>query len=70
MIERGETRLATLDHRSIDIVEQGPRWFLTLLDGSRDRAELAAQWQATEHAERLDVDTALRQLARAGLLSA
>lgn len=70
MIERGETRLSTLDHRSIDIVEQGPRWFLSLLDGSRDRDELAARWQASEHASQIDVDTALRQLARAGLLSA
>ncbi|MFC0206650.1 methyltransferase domain-containing protein [Novosphingobium soli] len=70
MIAAGETRLFTLDHRAIAISEEGPRWFLSLLDGSRDRAELAREWQACGLAAPIDVDAALRQLARAGLLSA
>jgi len=70
LIERGETRLSTLDHRSIDIHDKGPRQFLSLLDGTRDRNALEAQWDAAGLAEQIDVDSALRQLARAGLLSA
>lgn len=69
MIGRGDTRLFTLDHRAIAISEEGPRRFLSLLDGSRDRAELAAEWEASGFSVQTDVETALRQLARAGLLS-
>jgi SAM-dependent methyltransferase len=69
MIARGETRLFTLDHRVIAIGEDGPRRFLALLDGSRDRAALAQDWEATGLAGQTDVDTALQQLARAGLIS-
>lgn len=69
MIARGETRLFTLDHRVIAITEEGPRQFLSLLDGQRDRTALAEEWQATGMAGQTDVDAALHQLARAGLLS-
>ncbi|SFG05334.1 Methyltransferase domain-containing protein [Novosphingobium sp. CF614] len=70
MIDRGETRLFSLDHRLIAITEEGPRWFLSLLDGSRDRAALAAEWDAAGMGSQTDVDTAIRQLAQAGMLSA
>ena len=46
----------------------GPRTFLALLDGSRDRAELAADWAASGHSHEVDVDAALHQLAAAGFI--
>ncbi|MEE4452462.1 class I SAM-dependent methyltransferase [Novosphingobium resinovorum] len=69
LIAQGETRLFTLDHRAIAIDEEGPRLFLSLLDGSRDRAELTREWERSGRPEQTDVTSALRQFARAGMLS-
>lgn len=69
MIAQGETQLFTLDHRAIAIKEEGPRMFLSMLDGTRSREDLAGEWEATGLAVQADVDSALRQLAKAGMLS-
>lgn len=69
LIAEGETRLFSLDHRLMDISEEGPRRFLSLLDGTRDRAALDAAWQAAGMAGQVSADVALAQLARAGMLS-
>ncbi|WP_232496145.1 class I SAM-dependent methyltransferase [Novosphingobium kaempferiae] len=69
LVAQGETKLFTLDHRSIAIDEEAPRLFLSLLDGSRDRDALARDWAETGGADQTDVATALRQFARAGMLS-
>ena len=69
LIAEGETRLFSLDHRLMDIPEEGPRRFLSLLDGTRDRAALAAEWEAAGMATMVSAETALAQLARAGMLS-
>jgi SAM-dependent methyltransferase len=69
-IEAGAPNLFTLDHRMMAFVEPGPRAFLALLDGSCDRAQLQAAWAASEFGNQVSVDDALRQLARAGMLTA
>lgn len=66
----GQRNLFTLDHSAIDMEAAGPRAFLALLDGSRDRAQLAADWAASGHGDEVDVDTALRQLAAVPFLMA
>lgn len=70
MLDRGDTHLFTLDHRVVAITDEGPRKFLALLDGSRDRAALAQAWEAAGMTAQVPVETALSQLARAGMLSA
>lgn len=65
----GATHLYTLDHRIMAFVDPGPRSFLALLDGSRDRAQLAADWAASGYGDQVSVEDALRQLAGAGMLS-
>ncbi len=67
-VRLGQQALYTLDHRVIAMELPGPRAFLSLLDGSRDRARLAADWAASGHGHEVDVDTALRQLAAAGFI--
>ena len=58
-----------LDHRTIVMDEPAPRALLMLLDGSRDRATLAAAWEATGYASEIDLDQALRRLADLSLLA-
>lgn len=70
LIAEGETRLFSLDHRLMDIPEEGPRRFLSLLDGTHDRAALNAAWEAAGMARQVSAEVALEQLARAGMLSA
>lgn len=69
-IAAGQTNLFTLDQRAMAFSEPGPRAFLALLDGTRDRAQLAADWAATEYGGQVSVDDALSQLARAAMLIA
>lgn len=66
----GQQNIYTLDHRVIAMEAAGPRAFLALLDGSRDRAQLATDWAASGHGDEVDVDAALRQLAAAVLILA
>ncbi|MBA2920536.1 MULTISPECIES: class I SAM-dependent methyltransferase [Sphingomonas] len=66
---RGDVTLYTLDHRMLAFVEPGPRAFLALLDGTRDRAQLAADWAASGYGDQVSVDEALRQVAHAGTLT-
>ncbi|TFI57616.1 methyltransferase domain-containing protein [Sphingomonas parva] len=69
-IASGATNLFTLDHRMVAFVEPGPRAFLSLLDGTRDRAQIAAAWEQSEFGGQVSVDEALSQFARAGMLIA
>lgn len=64
----GEIRLCTLDHRVVEIPQDGPRLFLQLLDGTRDRAAIAARCNADGLPSPELLDTALRQMAAAGLM--
>lgn len=69
-IAGGQTNLFTLDQRTMAFADPGPRAFLALLDGTRDRAQLEADWAATEFGDQVTVEAALSQLARAAMLSA
>lgn len=69
LIEAGETTLFALDHRTIVIDEPGPRALLRLLDGTRDRATLAAEWEATGAAGAMSLDQALAKLAALSLMA-
>lgn len=68
MIAAGSPYIHTLDLRTITLEEPGPRAFLGLLDGSRDRAALARDWAATPYGEQIGIEPALAQLAAAALL--
>ena len=62
---RGDARVTTLWHRSMEIAEDQGRKLVGLLDGSRDRAELC-----TEMGSPVEVlDVALRVLERHGMLA-
>ena len=67
-IAAGAVYLFTLDHRMVAMPNPGPRAFMTLLDGSRDRARLAADWAASAFGGEIDPETALHQLALAGFI--
>jgi hypothetical protein len=43
-IAEGQKMISTLDHRSAEMGDERARRFVTLLDGTRNRAELAAAW--------------------------
>ena len=62
----GESPVTTLSHRAIEIEGEEARRMLTLLDGTRDRAELCQAMDCS--AERLD--TELLMLGRLGMLIA
>lgn len=68
MIAAGSPYIHTLDLRTITLEEAGPRAFLGLLDGSRDRAALARDWAATPYGGQIGIEPALAQLAAAALL--
>jgi len=68
-IALGMANLFTLDQRVTEMAADGPRAFLSLLDGSRDRATLAADWAATPYGGEIDPKAALQQLAAAALIS-
>ncbi len=62
-IAAGHRNLYSLDHNVINMPLDGPLAFLALLDGSRDRAALAADWAASGYGHEVDVDTALQRMA-------
>ena len=64
----GEARIFTLDHRPILFSEAGPRAFLALLDGSRDRAALERDWARSGFAGEASVAMALARFAALPLM--
>jgi SAM-dependent methyltransferase len=69
-VRLGLTNLYTLDQRIVAFSEPGPRLFLSLLDGTRDRAAIASEWAGSAFGDQISADDALAQLARAGLIVA
>lgn len=67
-IALGATTIYTLDHRAVAFADAGPRAFLQLLDGTRDRAAIAADWAETPYSMQVAAAEAIAQLARAGML--
>lgn len=67
-VAAGLDEVHTLDQRVMTIRDPGPKRFLTLLDGRRDRDRLAADWAASGHGDEVTVDAALHQFAAAALL--
>jgi SAM-dependent methyltransferase len=68
ILRAGNEHVYTLDHRTMILDQPGPRAFLALLDGTRDRAALAQDWAASAYGHEVDVDTALANFAEACLL--
>lgn len=66
-VAMGMPILFSLDLKVVTM-QHGPRHFLSLLDGTRDREALAHDWAASEFSDQVDADTALAQLAKAGLV--
>lgn len=66
----GTVGLVTLDLKGVAFSDPGPRAFLALLDGTRDRAALERDWAASGHGHEVPVDVALQQVARSALLMA
>jgi len=66
----GETRLCTLDQRMVEIPQEGPRKFLQLLDGTRDRDAIAAQCTEAGMPPPEALEGALMQFTRSGLMLA
>jgi len=67
-IDNGTVALITLDLRGVAFGDPGPRTFLGLLDGTRDRAALERDWVASGYGDEVPVGPALEQLARSALL--
>lgn len=70
LIAADAERVYTLDCRVLLLDEPGPRAFLSLLDGSRDRGALEAAWAATPYAAETTVANALERFGQGGLLVA
>lgn len=70
LLAMGEERIYTLDHRGVVLDHPGPRAFLALLDGSRDKAAVAQDWAATPFAEEADAAATLHRFAAVPLLVA
>lgn len=68
LLAMGEETIYTLDQRALKLDQPGPRAFLALLDGSRDRAAVAADWAASGYGDETDLDNALARFATAPLL--
>ncbi len=68
-MEDGAELLTTLDHLMVPMREPGPRFFLSLLDGSRDREALAADWATSGYGHECDVEQALDMFARTALIT-
>lgn len=62
---RGDSRVTTLWHRSMDLADEGGRKLVVLMDGTRDRDELAREMGSS----RLVVDQALKVVERHALLT-
>lgn len=69
-LARGDALVARLDHAMAEIVEPGPRAFLAMLDGSRDKTALGVAWSATSYGREIEVERALAMVAQAPLLVA
>ncbi len=67
-VRAGSKAVFTLDHRVMALTDAGPRAFLALLDGSRDRTALVRDWAASGFGAEIPVDAALAQFAAAALL--
>jgi hypothetical protein len=61
---RGDSRLTTLWHRSMDVEDEDGRKLVGFLDGSRDRADLAQEMGSSREV----LDVALHVLERHGML--
>jgi len=59
--------LFSLDLKVVTM-QDGPRYFLKLCDGTRDREALARDWQASEYGDQVPADAAVEQLAKAALI--
>jgi predicted O-methyltransferase YrrM len=68
-LKKGSKAVFTLDHRVIDLSEAGPRALVGMLDGTRDRAALARDWETSGFSGEISIDAALAQLAGAALLT-
>jgi hypothetical protein len=62
---RGDSRVTTLWHRSMEVGDEQGRKLVGLLDGSRDRAELAREMGSSREV----LEVALRVLERHGMLT-
>jgi len=69
-IASGEIRLNTLNNGGVEIPQNGPRQFLALLDGERDRNAIAQFCDAEGMPPVEALDDALGRMARAGLMKA
>ncbi|VVS97228.1 class I SAM-dependent methyltransferase [Erythrobacter sp. EC-HK427] len=63
----GAPILFSLDMRVVTM-PPGPRHFLSLMDGTRSREQLAADWGKSEFDDQVSADDAIAQLAKAGLV--
>ncbi len=68
-LRSGERRIATLDHRLIEIDYPAERALIPLLDGSRSRADLMHVWEAQPNRTHASFDRALAVIAGKRLLS-
>ncbi|MFC3174577.1 methyltransferase domain-containing protein [Novosphingobium bradum] len=67
-VAEGTVGLISLDLKGVAFADPGPRAFLALLDGTRDRAGLERDWAASGHGHEVPVAAALDHFAKAGML--
>jgi len=65
-VAMGMPILFSLDLKVVTM-QEGPRHFLSLCDGTRDRAQLAKDWTASDYGDQVSADDAVEQLAQAAL---
>lgn len=69
---RGQVALGMPILFSLDLkvvtMQRGPRHFLSLLDGTRDRARLERDWAASEYGGQIPASAAVEQMAQAALM--
>ncbi len=70
LIDRGHFFVPRLDHRMLDVREEGPRQFMAMLDGETPLDELRARWAQGTYAEGLEFDDILDMTRRFTLLMA
>lgn len=69
-VQNGTIVLATLDLKGMAFGDEGPRRFLAMLDGTRDRAALEREWRASGYGDEIPVDMALARFAGSALMTA
>lgn len=69
-LDEGFPAIAALDHRTVTMADPRARAFVQLLDGTRDRAQLAADWAASGHADGVPLEAALVSTAAGAVLLA